>query len=323
MKQRNYSIDVLKFICAVLVVFLHTDFKWHDMILPFTRCAVPCFLMISCFLLYSSEGIGQERLRRNIKHILHIFLWSTLLFFIYKEALSIVHGELFVPSFKQWVFFLIFNENPFAGHLWYLGAYLYVLLIMVAVDKYNLWKYMLWFTPLLLMGDLVLGKYSLLLLGKEYPFVYVRNFLFVGIPYFMLGIWFKKHFGKLLKINRYIYSGGVILFTFTSIMEKTILLDLGKSPMREHYLSTTFLAICLFMFVLSFKNVHSLKVSQLGERDSLYVYVFHPLFVMTLPMIIKRIPIDLSSIYQYTAPLIVLVMTIIFTVLMRKIKLIK
>lgn len=113
-----------------------------------------------------------------------------------------------MPSFKQWVFFLIFNENPFAGHLWYLGAYLYVLLIMVAVDKYNLWKYMLWFTPLLLMGDLVLGKYSLLLLGKEYPFVYVRNFLFVGIPYFMLGIWFKKHFGKLLKINRYIYSGG-------------------------------------------------------------------------------------------------------------------
>lgn len=261
MKQRNYSIDVLKFICAVLVVFLHTDFKWHDMILPFTRCAVPSFLMISGFLLYSGEGIGQERLMRNIKHILHIFLWSTLLFFIYKEALSIVHGELFVPSFKQWVFFLIFNENPFAGHLWYLGAYLYVLLIMVAVDKYNLWKYMLWFTPLLLMGDLVLGKYSLLLLGKEYPFVYVRNFLFVGIPYFMLGIWFKKHFGKLSKINRYIYSWGVILFTFTSIMEKTILLDLGKSPMREHYLSTTFLAICLFMFVLSFKNVHSSKVS--------------------------------------------------------------
>lgn len=208
MKQRNYFIDVLKFICAVLVVFLHTDFKWHYMILPFTRCAVPSFLMISGFLLYSGEGIRQERLMRNIKHILHIFLWSTLLFFIYKEALSIVHGELFVPSFKQWVFFLIFNENPFAGHLWYLGAYLYVLLIMLVVDRHSLWKCMLWFTPLLLMGDLVLGKYSLLLLGKEYPFVYVRNFLFVGIPYFMLGIWCKKHFGKLLKINRYIYSGG-------------------------------------------------------------------------------------------------------------------
>lgn len=93
--------------------------------------------------------------------------------------------------------------------------------------------------------------------------------------------------------------------------------------MREHYLSTTFLAICLFMFVLSFKNVHSSIISQLGERDSLYVYVFHPLFVMTLPMIIKWIPIDLSSIYQYAAPLIVLVAAIIFTMLIRKINLIK
>lgn len=208
MKQRNYSIDVLKFICAVLVVFLHTDFKGHDMILPFTRCAVPCFLMISGFLLYSGEGIGQERLKRNIKHILHIFLWATLLFLVYKEIYSISQGKLFVPSLKQLVFFVIFNDNPFAGHLWYLGAYLYVLLIMLVVDKYNLWKCMLFLTPLLLMVDLVFGKYSLLLLGKEYPFVYVRNFLFVGIPYFMVGIWCKKCFDKLLKINRYIYSGG-------------------------------------------------------------------------------------------------------------------
>lgn len=207
MKQRNYSIDILKFILAGFVVFLHTNFKGHDAIQPFTRCAVPCFLMISGFLLYSGEGIGQERLIRNIKHILHILLWSTLLFFVYKEAWSIVHGELFVPSLRQWFFFIIFNENPFAGHLWYLGAYLYVLLIMLIVDRHKLWRYMLWLTPLLLMGDLVFGKYSLLL-GREFPFVYVRNFLFVGIPYFMLGIWCKIHLDKLLMVNRCIYSGG-------------------------------------------------------------------------------------------------------------------
>lgn len=208
MKQRNYSIDILKFICAVLVVFLHTNFKWHDLILPFTRCAVPCFLMISGFLLYSGDGIGQERLRRNIKHILYILLWSTLLFVAYKEVMSIIQGALFIPSLRQWLFFLIFNENPFAGHLWYLGAYFYVLLIMLIVDKHKLWKYMLWVTPLLLMGDLLFGKYSILLLGKEFPFVYVRNFLFVGIPYFMLGIWCKMHLDKLMRFNGYIYSGG-------------------------------------------------------------------------------------------------------------------
>lgn len=115
----------------------------------------------------------------------------------------------------------------------------------------------------------------------------------------------------------------MILFAFTSIIEKTILLDLGKSPMREHYLSTTFLAICLFMFVLSFMNVHSSKVSQWGERDSLYIYVFHPLFVMTLPMVIKRMPILMNTTYQCVAPFIVLVTTIVFTLCLRKIKIIK
>lgn len=93
--------------------------------------------------------------------------------------------------------------------------------------------------------------------------------------------------------------------------------------MREHYVSTTFLAICLFMFVLSFKNVHNSKVSQLGERDSLYIYIFHPLFVMTLPMVIKRMPILMSTSYQYVAPLIVLVTTIMLTLFLRTIKLIK
>ena len=107
------------------------------------------------------------------------------------------------------------------------------------------------------------------------------------------------------------------------MMEKAFLLDLGKSPMREHYLSTTFLAICLFMFVLSFKNVHSSKISQLGERESLYIYVFHPLFVMTLPMFIKRMPNLMDTCYQYAAPLLVLAVTILFTLFLRKIKLIK
>lgn len=51
MIERNYSIDILKFICAILVVFLHTDCVYHDYILPLTRCAVPCFFMISGYFI--------------------------------------------------------------------------------------------------------------------------------------------------------------------------------------------------------------------------------------------------------------------------------
>lgn len=323
MKQRNYSIDNLKFICAVLIIFLHTGFRGHDAILPLTRCAVPCFLMISGYLLYGENGIGQERLRRNIRHIAHIILWYTLLFFVVKEIMAIAHGTLFVPSLRQWAYFIVLNDNPFGFHLWYLGAYLYVLLIMLIIDRHKWWETMLVAIPFLLLGDLVFGKYSLVLLHHEFPYVFVRNFLFVGIPYFMIGIWIKKHIDKLLSINRCIYLGGVIVFSVTSIVEKQILLFLDASPAREHYISTTFLAVCLFLFVLSFKNVRNSVISKLGEMDSLYIYMFHPLFIITLPMAIKRMPSFADVGYQYAAPLIVLSLTIVLTIFLRKIKIIK
>lgn len=325
MKERCYSIDVLKFVCAILVVILHTNFKYHDAILPITRCAVPCFLLISGFFLYSDEkkAIGQERLVRNIKHIFHIMLWSTLLYASVKVGMSILHGESALPSMRQWFNFIVFNDNPFGGHLWYLGAYLYVLVIMLVVDKHRLWKPLMWATPLLLLGDLLFGKYSLLLLHHEYPFVYVRNFLFVGLPYFMIGVWIKAHRDKFLSVSKTVYAGGVILFSCTSVIEKAILLSLQKSPAREHYLSTTFLTICLFMFVLSFRKVRASKVSLLGERDSLYIYVFHPLFLIALPMLIRRLPQAVDLCYQWIAPIVILVLSMLFTITLRKIKLIK
>lgn len=322
MNNRNYSIDILKFICACLIVFLHTKFKWNDAIMPLTRCAVPCFLIISGYLLYTEFGIGQKRLRRNIKNIFHILAWATLLFLIIKEAITISHGEFFIPSLKQWLCFLVFNENPFGMHLWYLGAYLYVLLIMTFVDKYKLWKPMLIATPFLILGDLLLGKYSLLLLNCEFYFVLVRNFFFVGIPYFMIGTWIKKHRMKLLSVNKCIYLGGVITFSITSIIEKEILLFLDKNPVREHYFSTTFLAIFLFLFVLSFKKVSPTKISRIGATDSLYIYIFHPLFIMTIPYMIKNF-LYVQYCYQVTAPFVVLLLTIIFTVFLRKLRLIK
>lgn len=324
MSERSYSIDILKFVCAVLVVIVHTNFKFQNAVLPLTRCAVPCFLMISGFLLYSeNKGIGYERLKRNIKHIFHITIWSTLLFAVVKEGMSIIHGEFFIPSINQWFNFIIFNDNPFGYHLWYLGAYLYVLVIALVVDKYNMWNSLMCITPLLLFGDLIFGKYSLLLLNHEYPFIYVRNFLFVGLPYFIIGVWIKKHKAKLLTVNRKIYAGGVILFSVTSILEKIILLNIGMSPAREHYLSTTFLAISLFMFVLSFKDVKSSRISLLGGRDSLYIYVFHPLFIITLPVVIKRLPTVVDLCFQWTAPFVILILTIILTITLRKIKIIK
>lgn len=190
--QRNHSIDSLKFLCAILVIFIHTPWIYQDAILPITRCAVPCFFMISGYLLFNKkEGIGKERIKRNLRRVFKITLWATIVFIVWKEGINIKSGG-YIPSDSELLQWLFLNECPFSGHLWYLYAYIYVLLIVGVVDIYRKWNVLLNLIPLLLLSDLAFGKYSMVLFGKEFPFIYVRNFLFVGLPYFSLGVFLKS-----------------------------------------------------------------------------------------------------------------------------------
>lgn len=213
--QRNYSIDILKFICATLVIFLHITCSYQDMVLPLTRCAVPCFFMISGYLLYKDGGIGTERIKRNLIHVAKITLWATILFVFWKEFTSIKQGG-FLPSTKQMIKWVVFNDCPFGFHLWYLYAYLYVLMIIMVIDKHRLWNWLFVSIPILLLADLAFGKYSLVVFNKEFPYILVRNFLFVGLPYFALGALLRTR--TIPTVNRRMMltgGGNTILSYFT------------------------------------------------------------------------------------------------------------
>lgn len=88
--------------------------------------------------------------------------------------------------------FLALNESPLARHLWYLGAILYVLVIVLLVDKLNCRKLLYYLITVLLIADLVFGKYSLFILHREFPYIIVRNFLCVRIPYFCIGNFIRE-----------------------------------------------------------------------------------------------------------------------------------
>ncbi len=178
--------------------------------------------------------------------------------------------------------------------------------------------------PILLLTDLILGKYSLLLLNREFPFIYVRNFLFVGLPYFALGAWLKKYSDKISRIKYYYWLIGAILFSLTSLMEKWVLLYLDKSSVREHYFSSTLLALCLFLLVLSFNKKEPTIYSTIGNKDSLYIYIFHPLFISTIGMIVGKMGSNsIVNIYSFTAPFVVFLSTMVFIIVIRKIRLIQ
>lgn len=316
MQQRNHSIDILKFICAVLVIFIHTNSAHLSFVLPLTRCAVPCFFMISGYLLYKEGGIGTERIKRNLKHIAKITFWATLLFICWTEYVYINNGG-YLPSSNQMIGWVVLNECPFGFHLWYLYAYLYVLIIVLVIDKHKLWRWLFLSIPLLLLTDLAFGKYSLVVFNKEFPYIFVRNFLFVGLPYFALGALLKAKQIPCMANKSFMLMVGVIIFYATSLLEKHILITIDKCPTREHYISTTFLAICLFGLFLSIKVEKPNLMAKIGEKDSLYIYLLHPIFIWVLSTEFTKI--GLLDIYSWLAPFIILTCTLLFIYCSRKI----
>lgn len=59
-------------------------------------------------------------------------------------------------------------------------------------------------------------------------------------------------------------------------MENHLLVRLDMNAIRDHYLSSTFLAISLFLLFLSTKQTNANILSILGEKYSLYIYIYIP-----------------------------------------------
>lgn len=271
---------------------------------------------------FYSDTVAQHKEKRQIKKILYLAVEANVLFFIWNIALNVLRRENIVAYIrsiftgKNLLEFLALNESPLAGHLWYLGAILYVLLIVLLVDRFNCKKVLYYLTPVLLIVDLVLGKYSLLIFHREFPYILVRNFLCVGIPYFCIGNLIReKRCSE--KWNKKVLQVLIVVFAITSLAERFVLVNARLNATRDHYISTTLLSMCLFVYALK-SNWHNERVAVIGRKYSTWLYIIHPIFITAFSMIVGKLGI--KSIYRCVAPIVVYCATLVFLIILRKVK---
>ena len=106
-------------------------------------------------------------------------------------------------------------------------------------------------------------------------------------------------------------------------MERLLLTSIGANAIREHYLSTTFLAVSVFLLALSIKTEGFSVLSDIGKKDCLYIYIFHIVVASGISIAVVRLPDFLGLGYSYMAPLVVFLTTILLIVLLRKMRVIK
>lgn len=83
--QRNFSIDIVKTLAALLVICIHTGYPFvvGDYLVAFCRVAVPLFLLVSGY--YYQDVIDKKKITAYYKKILGLTFFSSIFYFIVSD----------------------------------------------------------------------------------------------------------------------------------------------------------------------------------------------------------------------------------------------
>lgn len=296
---RKSEIDILKCICSFAIVIIHTPFEGAvgTILRIFSRVAVPIFFMISGYY-YSFDS---KRINRQIRKITYVIVFSHLLYFIFDILMDyIAHVNLYMFNKNESTIdvisqVIIFNVSPAYTHLWYVLAYLYILILFRRIDLRHISSKLLAVVSVfLLFGNLIFGKYSYLILGKSMEPYVSRNFLFTGIPFYLLGYLISKKSGNVSIINKYgarFFIPILLILSFLSVVEKSILSLIGESSTGDIYITSIMLVVTLFLYALYIndstkKNRGKNVFAKIGNKYTLLIYIMHPIIIQLLKVVL-------------------------------------
>ena len=290
--QRYTGPDFLKFICAFLVVGIHScsimgaSPAGRMIFLPITRVAVPLFFMISGF--FYADFSARAKLRQ-LKKLLLLTVFSLCLFLGFElvqhaAEVGAIAGyfEKFVTG-TYWRDFLLFNDPDISMHLWYLCALFYVLLILYFVGRYMDLKRLYVLIPLLLLGNLILGTYASAVFCWYLHIHFSRNFLFCALPFFLLGHY--VHSRRLQFSNRFLIAV-LLLSVLGSVAENYVIVSRCRDFNLDLFICTPFFALSAFLLVLQNEAKFTGKLlsaaASLGRKTSTAVFIMHPMVIILL-----------------------------------------
>ena len=91
----------------------------------------------------------------------------------------------------------------------------------------------------------------------------------------------------------------------------------GLNATRDHYISTTLLAICFFVYALK-SNWKNKGLAAIGRKYSTWIYIIHPIFITIFEKVADGLGIQL--IYRCIAPIVVYCVVLTFLIGLQKIK---
>lgn len=306
MKNRIYNLDILKFVCAVFVVFLHRKFPGEigNIVCAISRVCVPVFFITSGYFSFQFSDDTKDytdKLWKRCRYLLRVFVVS---FVIYITFYFPTDTQRFTAEFKclftsiKPILQIVFLNNPISSacfHLWYLLALVYCYAILVICTKTKTTK-LFYALPLLVIPALVI-------INNTDNYMLYRNFLFFGLPFFAAGLIIRENEEKIKKLKTAIptlaaFFGLAVLFAEYNLISKT----------NELYIGNIIISVSLFVLCLNAKQCRKPRLP-IGQ-SIIYIYVFHVLIGAVLNTLNERIIHIDDTVNSYLNPILTVIVSV-------------
>ena len=286
LRQRNHTIDLLRLAAAFSIICLHnfsgSGVAGAEETVALCRFAVPLFFMFSG---YFAAGFDNKR---KLRQFLRILIWAVLgnLMYLAMELLPQQNAyaarmrlsQIFPPG--SWRNLLLFNESPISAHLWFLGAFAYVLLLDLLLgwlfDKLPRWTR--WcITLALMLGGLTIYQLLTRDPGVDFQLYHNRNFLLFGQTFFHSGKMIRTGSFAKIKLPWWCCLPLFLLFAWLTLMEYR---SFGPWELYMGSILTAFLLMHLALNHPLYNAPKPVRVlSWLGRETTLAVYLLHIFFL--------------------------------------------
>ena len=314
----NKTLYSFKAIAALFVIYLHlgSSGKYGMHIINIARFAVPLFFVIAgYFSFYLNKKEMDTILKKRLRKIGKITLISFIIYFFinlmvnhYYNSMNNYINELF--NYSNVLKFLILNwTTPIigVGHLWYLFAILYVYIIMLFVNKFNLYKLSYAYSILA-----IIAMYSLEIYNSinhlNIAQIYYRNAWIMGFSFFIMGYLIRKHSSILKEYKNKLL---IILFITTPIiyfMEYNILNIMNNDNCL--FIFNILVVFLMLVIAINYKNINIF--SNIGKNYSSNIYIIHYTIIILFRIIFKKYYNPIINIFL---PFIIFILSLIISIL--------
>lgn len=328
-QKKNGCLNFVKGCACFGVLYMHTgyDCLFSSMVACLSRFAVLIFFMVSGYYCYNEDrNVVNQNIPKKIKHILKLCIVASIVYFLYSSIVQpFLDGTItdFILYIKQWcrlksfIYFIVFNQLPFGGTLWFLFALLYCYLIFMLINRNNWYKGAYTAIPCLIILHIVsrgIIQYFNLI-DENVNIVFYRNFIFMGFPFFMLGNYIHRYEKKIVnKFSNEKLMKLICVGMIGSCVERLIVV-------LELYLGTVIATFCIFVFTIKNpeKKINSL-VAVIGEKFSMPIYVLHPIVNSLIHYIKSAVGIGDNIFLAIINPIIVFVTIPLLVILYETVK---